>query len=307
MLDCLLTVLTYNSNLTLEETLNSLVSQDFIGKWKIFISDDCSTDETVQTIKKYKRKFPDLIDYEVNKVNLGVAKNLFNAINSYDSEFIFSIAGDDFLIDNSFLTKKNKILKSNNSLSFSFSNGYKFHSDYLNDKKVHLGFEKEFQFDIRDWINDGFFPINVQTLFMRRSALPSPFPSWFYTSEQEDWLLLFFLMLHGKGQYCHEFSSMYRQHEKNYTSQGYTLKMLEGGLQLIKNLNNYTNGSYKKDFGSNFWRYERLVFASFHEKKVLKFFKYLFIIPFVKSLMKQKIIFVKTLFKVLFKGYKVSF
>jgi teichuronic acid biosynthesis glycosyltransferase TuaG len=43
---------TYNSSKYIEDTIKSIISQTY-ENWELLITDDCSTDETVEIIKKY--------------------------------------------------------------------------------------------------------------------------------------------------------------------------------------------------------------------------------------------------------------
>ena len=43
---------TYNGSKYLEEQLNSIIKQDYTN-WKLIVSDDHSTDETIEILQKY--------------------------------------------------------------------------------------------------------------------------------------------------------------------------------------------------------------------------------------------------------------
>ena len=67
-------VLTYNSENTIKETLDSIISQvshcDF--EVEIIIGDDCSTDGTACVLKEYSNKYRDLITLVINEINLRI-------------------------------------------------------------------------------------------------------------------------------------------------------------------------------------------------------------------------------------------
>ncbi|MEZ7008007.1 glycosyltransferase family 2 protein [Aeromonas sp. S13(2024)] len=109
-------LITYNSEKTVLETLNSIASQtygtDFI---ELVISDDGSKDNTIGVIgewlKNNENSFKKII-FIKNENNLGVSKNINMAWRASTSEWIKTIAGDDILLpsciaDNvSFLAKE---------------------------------------------------------------------------------------------------------------------------------------------------------------------------------------------------------
>lgn len=94
-------VITYNSSNTIIETLNSILNQSYgSSNIELIISDDASTDNTVEVIDKwlddYRGNFHNVI-FIKNSVNLGVSSNINTAWKSVSSEWVKSIAGDDLL------------------------------------------------------------------------------------------------------------------------------------------------------------------------------------------------------------------
>ncbi len=136
-------LITYNSEKTVLETLNSIASQtygaDFI---ELVISDDGSEDNTIEIIgewlKNNESSFKKII-FIKNVNNLGVSKNINMAWRASTSEWIKTIAGDDILLpsciaDNiSFLAKESDV--SNIGAVFSllqiFSTDYDLKKRYI--------------------------------------------------------------------------------------------------------------------------------------------------------------------------------
>ena len=90
-------VSTYNQENLIDDTLKSLINQSVLP-FKIVISDDCSSDNTFEIIKKYKKSYPSIFEIHKNTVNRGLLVNL-NFLRKYKSEGdVFSYcAGDDLL------------------------------------------------------------------------------------------------------------------------------------------------------------------------------------------------------------------
>lgn len=95
-------VITYNSAKTVAETLDSAKNQTY-KNIELIVSDDCSTDETVEICRNWidenKDRFvrTELITVEKNT---GVPGNCNRGIRKCSSEWIKLIAGDDILLDN---------------------------------------------------------------------------------------------------------------------------------------------------------------------------------------------------------------
>ncbi|XEH48867.1 glycosyltransferase family 2 protein [Edwardsiella tarda] len=95
-------VITYHSALTVIETLDSIVHQSYgAERIELIISDDGSTDNTVQVIDEWllhhRNKFYRAIFF-ANKCNGGISKNCNIAWKAATSEWIKTIAGDDILL-----------------------------------------------------------------------------------------------------------------------------------------------------------------------------------------------------------------
>lgn len=93
-------VITYNSSKTVLETLDSIKDQTY-QNIELIISDDCSTDNTVEICKKWvlenENRFVRSVILE-SQVNTGISANCNRADQTCRGEWIKSIAGDDILL-----------------------------------------------------------------------------------------------------------------------------------------------------------------------------------------------------------------
>lgn len=93
-------VITYNSSGTVAETLDSMFSQTY-PRLELLVSDDCSTDDTVDICRKWIDSHKDGFERTeiiVREKNGGVAANLNTAIRACRGDYIKTIAGDDILL-----------------------------------------------------------------------------------------------------------------------------------------------------------------------------------------------------------------
>lgn len=95
-------VITYNSSQTVLETLESAKNQDY-KNIELIVSDDCSTDDTVEKCKKWldahTGRFTRTLLVETKRNN-GVSANCNRAISAAQGEWGKLIAGDDILLPN---------------------------------------------------------------------------------------------------------------------------------------------------------------------------------------------------------------
>ena len=96
------TVITYNSSKTVLETLDSIKAQTY-QNIELIVSDDCSTDNTVDLCRKWIEQNKDrFVRAELLTVekNTGVAGNCNRAGVACQGEWVKGIAGDDILMPN---------------------------------------------------------------------------------------------------------------------------------------------------------------------------------------------------------------
>lgn len=86
---------TYNGAGTLEETLNSVVSQLQPGV-DILISDNASTDGTAEIVRKYQVDYSQ-IHYRCNEENLGADRNFDLAIRQAVGKYVWLFSDDDLM------------------------------------------------------------------------------------------------------------------------------------------------------------------------------------------------------------------
>ncbi len=85
---------TYNGEKFLKQQLDSILSQTY-QNFKLYISDDNSSDSTVQIISKYQNNHPDKIFYKVNQNNIGFVENFENLIDQSDENYMALSDQDD--------------------------------------------------------------------------------------------------------------------------------------------------------------------------------------------------------------------
>lgn len=69
-------MLTYNHRKFIVRALDSILSQRVNFRFEIVIGDDASTDGTQEIIRKYAKKYPDIIHAVLHTENVGISKNV---------------------------------------------------------------------------------------------------------------------------------------------------------------------------------------------------------------------------------------
>ncbi len=85
---------TYNGEKYLIEQIESLLNQNY-KNIRLIISDDCSTDKTIEILKKYEEK-DNRIELYLQKQNLGVVKNIEFLLKKVQSPYYMLADQDDY-------------------------------------------------------------------------------------------------------------------------------------------------------------------------------------------------------------------
>lgn len=93
-------VATYNSGRTLEETIISIIGQTY-KNIELIIIDGCSSDNTVDIIRKYDSK----VNYWISEQDDGLYYALNKGIDRATGDYIEIIGSDDFFINNQIISK----------------------------------------------------------------------------------------------------------------------------------------------------------------------------------------------------------
>lgn len=116
--DLTLGVPTYNSAKYLQELLSSVSSQSLFPK-KIVFTDNRSTDDTVEMIKRFKSEQPNLdIELHINESNLGIAGN-YNRLCELapaGTRWLQILDSDDYLLGSRYYETLRPVLESENGL-----------------------------------------------------------------------------------------------------------------------------------------------------------------------------------------------
>lgn len=125
--------ITYNHAAYIRQCLDGFLLQKTNFKFEILIHDDCSTDGTMEIIKEYENKYPDIIkpmyekenQYQNGKPSGSTVWNLPRAKGKYWA----MCEGDDFWTDEYKLQKEVDFLEQNNDYGMIYTRARKYFDD----------------------------------------------------------------------------------------------------------------------------------------------------------------------------------
>ncbi|GHT13820.1 hypothetical protein AGMMS4956_10610 [Bacteroidia bacterium] len=84
---------TYNGEKFVSEQIDSIINQTY-PIHEIIIQDDCSTDNTINILRNYEKKYPNIYVFQ-NKVQKGINENFFSAMERATGDYIAISDQDD--------------------------------------------------------------------------------------------------------------------------------------------------------------------------------------------------------------------
>lgn len=106
----------FNSSATIEESINSVQRQTY-KNWELLITDDCSTDETIDIIKRKASEDPRIVLF-INDQNSGAGVSRNNSIAKSKGRYIAFLDSDDLWDEKKLAEQVNFMKEKNVALSY---------------------------------------------------------------------------------------------------------------------------------------------------------------------------------------------
>lgn len=221
---------TYNCEKFIEETIRSVLSQSY-ENLELIIVDDCSTDKTVETIKKVKDPRITII---INEKNSGAAFSRNAALRCAKGIYVAFLDGDDVWLPNKLEKQLNFMIKNNYLFTYTDYELIDERSERL--KIVYFGPKKVTH---RKFLQIDY--IGTSTVIYKREICPSlQIPSDIYKRNDDAlWLTL------SKFADCYRLPGIFSQYRRsnNSISSGSKIKLYKHHVILYKKL--YSFGSFR--------------------------------------------------------------
>lgn len=209
---------TYNHNLFIRESIESIINQKTSFPIEIIIHDDASNDGTIEIIKEYESKYPYLFRNIINAENqMSKQKSVMHPLfEKPKGKYIALTHGDDYWTDPLKLEHQVYFLESNKEYSICFT-------DYIirdENSKFHINsnlnsiLKKKDVLYLNDIITYNFIP--TLTVVYRNSFQKAP--NNFYSLFPGDWALHIFNAQFGKIKFLNFITATYRKHDKGVVS-----------------------------------------------------------------------------------------
>ena len=205
--------LTYNHEKIIKQALDSFLMQKTNFNFEVLIHDDASTDNTIQIIKEYQKKYPQIIKpiFEIeNQFSKGVrgfvAKIL---IPKAQGEYLSLCEGDDFFTDPNKLQKQVDFLDKHPNYSICFHPIHVFFENKEEDDLTYPIIEDRSTITLTRLLKENYIPTN--SVLYRKQKKYNNLPTNIMPG---DWYLHLYHAQFGKIGFINQVMSSYRRHSK---------------------------------------------------------------------------------------------
>lgn len=197
-------VSTYNQEKVISECLDSLLSQATDFSWNIIISDDCSTDETLNIIRGYEKENSSRIRVIANENNKGPFLNYVGLHSQADGELVAHMDGDDVACERKLQTQVDYMDK-NIECTICWHRMFFFDSQ---KEKIHPAINSEFtnkKIFVEELCYLGPFAPHSSTVYRRCN-----FNIDLFQEKSDDWLYSVYYINKGYGIMLNDVLGRYR-------------------------------------------------------------------------------------------------
>jgi glycosyltransferase involved in cell wall biosynthesis len=120
----------YNKEQYIKEAIDSVLLQKTDFNFKLVVTDDGSTDRTIEIVKNYIAKYPEKIVLLPSEKNQGLLSNIIKGYKYMDSQYFCVLDADDYYTDYNFYQKAIDFLDKHPDYNIYASNTF-----YLNDEQ----------------------------------------------------------------------------------------------------------------------------------------------------------------------------
>ena len=240
-------MITYNHERYIKQSVESVLSQQTNFKYKLFIGDDKSTDNTSIILEGLKNKFPEQIDYCLNEVNLGASINaigMFKRCFESRAKYVAMLEGDDYWCDDSKLQKQVDFLEANDDYAICFHETTALRTEGDNHLMVNVPVDTTFE--LEDLLKKNFIP-TASSLFRRMDFL-NHLDARYTKISAGDWAIHLQMAHYGKIFYIKDNMAVYRIHAHGLWSSMNREKMVDKTILLMDELDAYFDYKYTQYF-----------------------------------------------------------
>lgn len=205
--------ITYNHENYIKDAIDSFIMQKVNFKYEILIGEDCSTDNTLEIVKQYQEKYPNIIRVITGEKNVGAIQNLKRLQSESKGKYIAICEGDDYWIDPYKLQKQVEYMENNPECSICFHPEKVMKVD-TNNFNGYIGkhSNKPQKYKLEEIALPGFIPTASR---LQRSYIMNNPPYWYDNAIAGDFASAILYGMNGYAYYMPDIMAVYRENVPN--------------------------------------------------------------------------------------------
>lgn len=236
-------MITYNHEPFIAQAIESILMQVRDFDYEIVIGEDCSTDATRDIVLRYAEQHPDIIRPLLWDANVGMHRNLAEALTMCQGQYVALLEGDDYWTTPNKLQRQATFLDAHPECSTCFHKTATLHEDgSLGPCRNVLDGQKAIS-TLDDLLERDFIP-TCSVMFRR--GLFSGIPDWVYKLRMGDWPLHILNAQHGSLAYLDDVMAAYRLHAGGVWSPLMPIQHIEAEIQLYEQLAKHLDQRYER-------------------------------------------------------------
>lgn len=231
--------ITYNHENYILDALKSFVNQKTTFDYEIVVSDDGSTDNTIELIKEFKLLNNAKITIYRNQNKKGVGGNFLNSFINSKGKYIALCEGDDFWLGNDKLQKQFEFLEYNHDFSVCAHLTFKLENNTY--KPLNAKFKNQF-YTIEDYLIKP--SIHTSSFFFDKETLLRVIPEWYTDLYSVDNFTILLLCIDSKIGIISEYKSVYRINSFSISNKYNLLYISNNYIKYLEVYNSMTKFKY---------------------------------------------------------------
>ena len=234
-------MVTYNHEMYISQAIEGILNQKTNFKIKLFIGEDCSTDNTRAICQQYEKNNSEMMEVictSENNIMLN-ARNIYKECSDSGAKYVAMCEGDDYWIDENKLQMQVDFLESNLDYSICFHNIYELSADKGLRISPFYTSKEEKTYTIEELAKGNF--ISTASVVYRNGFFN--IHDLFNGALIGDYVLHLLNAQHGKIKYFPVPMTVYRIHNTSIFSGKSHKYQCENMLKTLNKLINYFQGS----------------------------------------------------------------
>ncbi|MBK8087417.1 MAG: glycosyltransferase [Chitinophagaceae bacterium] len=232
-------MIAYNQEDYIERAIDSVLMQKTDFRIELVIGDDSSTDRTRELCEAYQQKYPEILRYEYNTVNIGMQQNVLKTYHRCNGQYVALLEGDDEWTDPYKLAKQVKLLDEQNDVVMCYSNAR------INDTKnsnavIYFRENNKPKQQMNKYEVVHHCVVPTCTVMFRNKVVS--IPEWFVKAKASAYFLFYLLSKKGDLYYMDEPLALYNHHYSGMSRKTAINEMLYSDALLNYGLVPYFDG-----------------------------------------------------------------